>query len=348
MNEKMEVKKRVEWVDFAKGIAILLVILGHTLQGGGGKSGLLRGMIYSFHMPLFFIFSALTFKPSFDRESFISKTKKTGRHLMLPVFLIILIDILGTALLYNHQAIFQIGYWKTYLYRFLFATAPSVNFAGMDIYGLGIPWFFFALFFGRSIFDYCHMAFGEKQLLPVSILLSLLGIVIGRQEYMVFSLDIALAIQFFFYVGYCLKKKDLTSFSGKTLLFWGLSWILLLFVIFPDWNQVTYLELAMRRYPLMPLPYLDAICGTIFLAEIGLLFTEKWKLIAKPFSYIGKNSLYLLCVHAVDGYWSALWKVENSQLTSFIRRICLDLIIFFVVLIFLELKKRGKAKQNVE
>ena len=43
-------KKRIEWVDIAKGIAILLMVIGHEVP-----SGLLYVFIFSFHMPLFFI-----------------------------------------------------------------------------------------------------------------------------------------------------------------------------------------------------------------------------------------------------------------------------------------------------
>ena len=337
--------KRVEWIDFAKGFAILLVIVGHTL-GGGTKASLLRGIIYSFHMPLFFIFSAITFRTSTSQESFISKTKKNGRHLMLPVLFIILFDILAYAIFYNHQAFTQLGYWNSYLYRLLFATSPTVRYAGMDIVGLGIPWFFFALFFGRMIFDYCHLIFQEKQLLMVSVVLSLIGIVMGQQQYMVLSLDVALAIQFFFYVGYQIKQKNLITFSGKALLIWSVSWILLLFIIFPNWEQSTYLELAMRRYPLMPLSYLDAVCGTMFFAELSLLFTKKSNVLGKVFSCIGKNSMYLLCIHAVDGYWSYLWKVENNQMYSICRRMGVDLAIFCVFLFILKWKKKRREKDQ--
>ncbi len=46
---------RIEWIDFAKGIAILLVIIGHTVSWSGGKwEALVRGGIFSFHMPFFF------------------------------------------------------------------------------------------------------------------------------------------------------------------------------------------------------------------------------------------------------------------------------------------------------
>ncbi len=63
-------KRRIEWVDIAKGITILLVVFGHGLQGIISSSHLtlfsknsslvlVDKIIYGFHMPLFFFLSAL-------------------------------------------------------------------------------------------------------------------------------------------------------------------------------------------------------------------------------------------------------------------------------------------------
>lgn len=45
-------KKRKQWIDIAKGIGIILVVLGHVT-----KNRILIRIIYSFHMPLFFFLS---------------------------------------------------------------------------------------------------------------------------------------------------------------------------------------------------------------------------------------------------------------------------------------------------
>lgn len=46
---------RINEIDIAKGIGIILVIIGHCLP----NNSLLRLMIYSFHMPLFFVLSGM-------------------------------------------------------------------------------------------------------------------------------------------------------------------------------------------------------------------------------------------------------------------------------------------------
>lgn len=47
--------KRLDWIDIAKGIAIILVIVGHTVPNPSP----LRHAIFSFHMPVFFILAGI-------------------------------------------------------------------------------------------------------------------------------------------------------------------------------------------------------------------------------------------------------------------------------------------------
>ena len=52
----MDINKRIEWIDIAKGIGIILVIAGHTISLTHSYP------IYAFHMPLFFFLSGLVAK----------------------------------------------------------------------------------------------------------------------------------------------------------------------------------------------------------------------------------------------------------------------------------------------
>ena len=58
---------RIEWVDILKGLAILLVVVGHMgYAEGTANPG--RVLIYSFHMPLFFMLAGYTAALSFSRN----------------------------------------------------------------------------------------------------------------------------------------------------------------------------------------------------------------------------------------------------------------------------------------
>ena len=68
-------QNRDYWVDYAKGIGILLVVYGHVSRGAynAGLSmdadlyKLIDSIIYSFHMPLFFLLSGIFFVPSLNK-----------------------------------------------------------------------------------------------------------------------------------------------------------------------------------------------------------------------------------------------------------------------------------------
>lgn len=56
--EQTQLSERIEWVDILKGIAIILVVVGHMAYEPGYVA--LQNGIYSFHMPLFMLLAGFT------------------------------------------------------------------------------------------------------------------------------------------------------------------------------------------------------------------------------------------------------------------------------------------------
>lgn len=158
---------RIEWIDYAKGIGIFLVVLGHVLRGlvdsvGTGYQPELRAIdqwIYAFHMPLFFLLSGLFA----DRA--ISKSPRTFltdrfQKILYPYFLwsalvgalrIISGQNKGTTLVQ-----FFTGFWTTIYHP-------------IDIF-----WFLFALFLISTIF------YGFRKLkVPLSLILLAASVLYG-------------------------------------------------------------------------------------------------------------------------------------------------------------------------
>lgn len=69
---------RSQWVDVAKGVGIVCVIVGHAC------TGLLHDLIYSFHMPLFFFLSGFVHSHA---EDIVKIVGKRIVRLMVPYFL---------------------------------------------------------------------------------------------------------------------------------------------------------------------------------------------------------------------------------------------------------------------
>ena len=81
---------RISYIDQLKGIAILLVVLGHVIGYNNCEDSFLWRFIYSFHMPLFMFISGYVAQMTFRIERFgwnetISFLIKKLRTLLLPM-----------------------------------------------------------------------------------------------------------------------------------------------------------------------------------------------------------------------------------------------------------------------
>jgi len=75
-------RERTDWVDLAKGIAIILMVIGHTgipevASSVIGVPHLVRNWIYSFHMPLFFLLSGALTNWAYSYKEFVLHKSKT-------------------------------------------------------------------------------------------------------------------------------------------------------------------------------------------------------------------------------------------------------------------------------
>ena len=74
---------RIQWIDIAKGIGIILVIIGHVSINAN-----INDFIYSFHMPLFFIISGFLYKP---KKNFV---KNKVRSILIPYFVFSIVSFI--------------------------------------------------------------------------------------------------------------------------------------------------------------------------------------------------------------------------------------------------------------
>ena len=329
--------ERIAWIDIAKGIAILLVILGHTVDNATFGNAVIRGVIFSFHMPLFFILSCTTFKLSTDSNQFVNKAEKAFCHLIIPAIVLYgLRSILK--LIQNFDSI----EWKSYLTEqiniFVFGSGVKVNVMGVYVPAIGMPWFLMALFLGRSLFDYLHLKLKNKQFDMAIIICTLAGVAIGKLQWLPFSFDIALAIMPFFYFGNYLKTVNMKNrslqYGSISLGIWVCTLILCYFV------KQSYMELACRRYTLFPICYATAITATMSIGYFSTI-VERLKFM-KLFMYLGKNSMYMLWVHIMDYTVRFIWKITSNNFTNAIIRISVDVVLFVLLMQIIALVNNKK------
>jgi fucose 4-O-acetylase-like acetyltransferase len=197
---KTEISQRYNWIDWAKTIGILLVIMGH----GGLVSDEYKQFIYSFHMPLFFIISGYLFKslPLKDR------LKKDMHSLIIPYFII-------------NGILFSVWFLGGYLLKseYHWSLIPLIQRLGGFMLGLGYntdfgkpvstpTWFLVALFFVRIIATCLRKL--EKHIFPqicfVFFTILLVWLLDKFSIRLYFSLNSTIMAIFFFYVGIWMRS----------------------------------------------------------------------------------------------------------------------------------------------
>ncbi len=125
-NRKLEPGGYIPWVDTAKGIGVILTIIGHLWYYSNIPT--ITTIIYSFHVSMFFILSGYVFSRN-EHESYGVFLKKKAERLLLPAFLIMLIfsplnvflrirngefyllDVLLNMFFFKGRVILGLAYW---------------------------------------------------------------------------------------------------------------------------------------------------------------------------------------------------------------------------------------------
>ena len=126
-------------IDIAKGIAIILMVVGHC----DDLPEVVRYFIYSFHMPLFFIFSGYFFR----KRGGMDCVKNSARGLLKPYLIVSIVGVLLATLLYGAEG------FKEQLLGCILANGGAAFF-GERMPTTGPMWFLVALFWCRLFYDY--------------------------------------------------------------------------------------------------------------------------------------------------------------------------------------------------
>lgn len=317
----MAIKKRIDWIDIAKGIGIVLMIVGHTFL----NESLVRKLVFSFHMPLFFILAGYTFRVKPTREVLRTSAKRLLVPYALTYWAIQIIQFVQ----YPEVGLGDAAYS---LLGFLFAS-------GTGLYDWGIPpagviWFLVALFCARITLNIFSGQF-EKRGVPewaqlvFWIVFALVGI--GIDTKLPLSYDVAMVACMFMYVGYLAKKHDVVRLLQR----WWMFPVAL--VIWAICVHFSYLELAARTYDLVPFSLIGAIAGSFMAYQIAYLIDQRIAPLKKPLIWLGVNSMLLLCIHSFDWMlapWQDLPLIANMHFPYFVSgciRAVVDILLAIVM-----------------
>jgi len=295
--------KRVEYIDIARGIGILLVVMGHN--DFSLISPFAYQVIYSFHMPLFFFLSGYFLDASIPFFEFL---KKRFHSILKPyfftIFLIYFMSVsfekmrFSTALQRITKSLYGSGYYLDWvqlwflphlfvvsLYAFLFLAVLGWMNNRYIRWGVLILTLALSSLFLKSFYPFPFAIFGKQY--------ELYGLP--------FSLDLVLLSGFFFILGSEIRKTIPEKvFKNLFVLLGTGAGLFLLNYFFKD-----RIDFNTRLYESYLINTLEAILGILFVLALSRQIELRTSRPAALFRYLGQVSLFILLFHVpIQDFWS--------------------------------------------
>lgn len=327
--------KRIEWVDTAKGIGLLLVILGHL------HTPYLSTWIYTFHMPLFFFLSGVVY--SGRKYTFKEFLKKRIKSLVIPYF--------------------SLGFVIYLFYVVVNAVvSPSVGPYGSNLEMLKnffvqkhfwTVWFLACLFVVEVLYFWIDRLVREKNIIitMISVIICMIGLILYRFGCagLPWNIDIAMVAQFFFQIGYLFKTEKLAEvlFRQKKLGYMLTLSITLCINVIAGILCIrlsgSSLDMSVGLYGNEILTFISAIAGIVFAILLS------YQVHSRFFTYLGRNTMLIFSWHSrivivlCDYLYSYFGIFQtNDIISSFAYAVITAIIVFLLLIPITEWIKKRK------
>jgi len=302
--------KRIQWIDLCKAIGIYLVVLGHFLPVGTP----LKIIIYSFHVPLFFILSGFLLK---TERGWVSQVFRRARLLLLPYF-----GFAAVSLFY--YVAFPINKMDI-VTKFFFLKGETVWNEPL--------WFLFTLFVVELI------AYTLFRCLPIFTknMTVLSGIVIGvmAMGYFVywlrplsleyFGIDKAICLLGFYLLGYLLRQTQFLNALPKSKELWtGVFLLVCVITLVLNWNNnisVYYLDL--NNY--------FVFLFTSIIGSISLIALCQNVSVEKFLKSVSNHTIFIMGTHYVF-LLLYIWVADRIPIDSMI--FCLPVLVIYTIALY--------------
>ena len=288
--------RRITWIDYCRAFAICLVIIGHILISTSSYNShidnMVMVMIYSFHMPLFFILSGMVFKKTGISKRFI--------RLMIPYFGFCIIEFVFYFVFYSIVDCERLaGYLNS------FTKKQIIDSMLMNSSSAFSGYWFLPVLFCSSVFMTALLKFDNKK----CVIHILLGVLISIWLRL-YNIELPLGIREallaipFLYIGFREKKSDYSRLK-KPLVFIIVIVVYVGTLVF--WKYMNYDMADMHNSAIRnPLAfYVLGLCGSYIVMFCikgisSVIFSSGHTyrlLIKKSCEYIGTRSLFIYGIH---------------------------------------------------
>lgn len=280
-------KQRITWIDRLRGIAMFSVVIGHVALPKETIS-----LIYSFHMPLFFIISGMTLNDKKASETpLISTVTDKAKKLIIPYF-------------WMSFTVFPIWFVTFKLISetktTLFQCFKGIFYGNNVEYYSGTSnalWFLLALFFANIFYSVLvKLAKENEGVLALGIVAC--GIIgyLDKGIAQIWHFNVAFTAVVFMYIGRCIMKlyKENTEWFESRKKKSKYAVILLLYVIgYFSHRQNGRISMTANKFGnSLLLYYVTAIAFSLAII-LTVILLPKIKLL----EYVGKNTLLYVGIH---------------------------------------------------
>lgn len=308
MCNKTSPKKRIEWIDTAKGFLLICVIAGHSIPK-------IDCIVYAFHIPLFILLSGYTNKATKNFKQCILSLKKSIKKIYIPM----LITLIAQAFIVSFKS-HNFSFWQ---------------FLKSILYCRGVIWFFCAIFWAK--FFYNILSVKKLCTPPFICIIFIFGLLAIKKmqsiNYIIQiqNMDMVPIFICLLYVGKNFHSwiRPLTE-SNKTIL------CLISFIVWSFNYNKFHLDFGLRIFNGGIYCFIIPVCAIYFIINFCIEI-DKILIIRKIFSFLGQKNIPILCIHHLDRFF--ITKTENYTL-YFLIRISFILCIFFVVYFFSKIKNK--------
>lgn len=305
----MKENQRIDWIDIAKGIGIILVVLGHCVV----KTDFTHKFIFSFHMPLFFILSGYCFHVE-KYENIKEVFCKRAKALLLPYGRFILVGLVVTLLIPQWRTALTVKGLLTDLYLG-YPSSVHVTSIWYLVSLCGITVIYYILYFwakktGKNLILYLGVALSGMAGYAVYLVKSFMGVSDNATEAaskmslpggrLPLTVDASLTALVFFAIGVLFYQKQLLNkLKYKKII------VLVGFVLTSLVGGFlnTRVNIHGCSYGNIIYFYVCAIGGTIMVISLSQLIGEAaGAFIGKVkgiLIFLGKNSLFMFAMQSL-------------------------------------------------
>ena len=303
-----EVRERTLWIDVLKGMAIILVVVGHNSNDS------IKEFIYCFHMPLFFLLSGFIFSPKPIKQYL----TKSFRRLVIPYIAFwVTISIPQIILFLSDENAFDNC---KYLIK-------AILYGGTLLTGVyGVFWFVPVLWVASNLFNYILAKHNREWLL---LILVLIGYFLSHIPYpMPWNIHVVPMAISYIWIGWLLKKY--LDRGGVKRLKFILSAVLILVAIYLLRRELT-MDMKYAKYGIFCISMLSSILSSLSICILAIILSSNNNYV-KILGYIGGASMVIMYVHLPVKYW-IVGNIfhKNQEFWGILIGIVLSIIVYMVL-----------------